>query len=528
MKLFLSRFGFWISFALCVIVYLALAFKNPFKTNSLISNLEPPPDVFYYSVPAWNLTHGNGFKMMAFGKEISQLSTPFYGIYLVPFFAVFNDVRSYYFANIFLGIVSIFIFLKLTEVLFGKEKWFLNFGLGLVLVTNFYFYNLPTLLMAENILIPLTLMAVILMFNKLDLFNFSFNLAVMAMLAFTKMSSYPVILIEGIVLLVKLIQSKFWLNISKKNIYFLSILSLLLIIFALVKVVMPGIKAFPQASASGNFSTRYISKTFPIYFKEFFGTGGSYLWYNNQQIEKFVAIISVCGLALGLFLKKYRSKVFILLSIILGVTLFHSMMSYPEGRYISTVIPLFILFSGIIFNELKFNFLMGIFLIIYFLSRGTVNGFYERKATSLKRQILNNQLEENETPWNYKAIENFNDYFKDKKDVYLGTILNPFYIMFFGNGNYQFLPLSLRQEFSDVGKNFTGQYVEKDKTLVDLYKRILSEGKELYVTNYYLTYYKGSLDAEYYNLEKVFKFTQVKDGCLGECKIYKLELGSKK
>lgn len=506
----------------CVVVYLALAYKNPFKTNSLISNLEPPPDVFYYSVPAWNFAHGNGFKLMAFDKEISQLTTPFYGIYLVPFFAVVNDVRSYYFANIILGVVSIYLFLKLAELFFGRDKWFLYFGLGLVFVTNFYFYNLPTLLMAENILIPLTLMAVILSFKKLDLKFFILNLLVMTMLAFSKVSSFPVILVQGVVLLVKLIQSKFWQKIPRHIFLILFLLFVGFFSVSFVKIALPLIKALP--SVSDSFSLNYVSKTFPVYFKEFFGTGGSYLWYNNQQIEKFVAIVSLCGLILGLFLKKFRTKVIILVSIIFGVTLFHSMMGYPEGRYISTVIPLFILLSGIVFDKLKYPVWIVIFLGIYFLSRGTVNGFYERKATSLKRQALNNQLEENEVPWNYRAIESFNDYFKDKKDVYLGTILNPFYIMFFGSGNYKFLPLSPNQEFSGPGKGFIDKYLEKDKTIVDLYKRILNEGNDLYVTNYYLTYYKGNLDGQYYSLEKVFKFTQVKDGCLGECKLYKLEL----
>ncbi len=414
--------------------------------------------------------------------------------------------------------------MKLAENLFGKEKWFLISGLGLVLVTNFYFYNLPTLLMAENILIPLTLLSVILMFKKLDLYIFIFNLLIMGLLAFSKMSSLPVILIQGIVLLIKIIQSKFWLNLPKKNTYLLLLISLLLLSVVFIKVFFPAIKAFQSAGAASSFSPIYISKTFPIYLKEFFGVDGSYLWYNNQHIERFVVIVSICGLVLGLFLKKFRIKVFILLLIILSVTLFHSMMSYPEGRYISTVIPLYILFSGIVLSRLKYKFLVLVFLGVYFLTRGTVNGFYERKATSLKRQILNNQREENEIPWNHRAIENFNDYFKDKKDVYLGTILNPFYIMFFGNGNYNFLPLSPNQEFSGPGKGFIEKYLEKDKTIVDLYKRILTEGSELYVTNYYLTYYKGGLDAQYYGLEKAFKFTQVKDGCLGECKLYKLEL----
>jgi len=525
-NLFFKKNNLIFIFAFLSFIYLCLAFKNPFKTNNLISNLEPPPDVFYYSVPAWNLAHGIGFKMEAFGIEIVKLSTPLYSFYLSPFFLIFNEVRSYYFANLLLCFASIFLFFKLIEVFLGKKNWFLKFGLGLVLVTNFYFYNLPTLLMAENILIPLTLAAAILSLKKLDLSNFILSLVVMGLLAFTKMSSYPVVLVMGVVLLIKVIKSKFIYKIPKKLGLILGILFLLITSMAFIKIVLPGLRELP--AASNNFSVNYIQKTLPIFLKEFIGIDGSYLWYGNQQLEKVIGLISLLGMFLGLILKKYRKNVFILMSIIFGVTLFHSMMSYPEGRYISTVIPLFLLFSGIILNELKYSLFVILFLGMYFLTKGTVNGFYERKATSLKRQALNNRLEENEVPWNYKAIESINDYFKDKKGVYLGTLINPFYVMFFGNGNYNFLPLSKSQEFSGLGKGFIDKYFEKDKTVVDLYKDLLIQGKELYVTNYYLTYYKGNLDGDYYSLEKVFKFTQVKEGCLGECKIYKLELKAEK
>jgi len=512
----------FIIFVFLSLVYLSLAYKNPFKDNSLIPNLEPSPDVFYYSVPAWNLVHEKGFKMEAFGIEISGLSTPLYSLCLAPFFLIFNDVRSYYFANLLLCFISIFLFLKLMEVFFEKEKWLLKFSLGLVLVTNFYFYNLPTLLMAENLLIPLTLAAVILTLKKLNLSNFVLNLIVMIMLVFTKVSSFPVLFVQGIVLLCKIIKSKFWLKISKNWCWFLGILFFLIMSIAFIKIALPGIKALP--SVSNNFSVKFISKTLPIYLKEFVGINGSYLWFNNQQIDGWLGIVCLVGAFLGLFFKKYRKNVLILISIILLVTVFHSMMSYPEGRYISTVIPLFILFAGIILDKLKYSFWVILFLAVYFLNRGTVNNFYERKATSLKRQILNNQLEENEVPWSYHAVQSFNEYFKDKKNVYLATVTNPFYIMYFKSENYNFLPISLYQEFSGPGKGFIEKYFEKDKTPAELYKNLLMQGKEVYVTNYYLTYYHGNLDRDFYELEKIFRFTQVKDGCLGECKIYKLDL----
>lgn len=521
-NLFFKKNNLVFIFVFLSFIYLCLAFKNPFKTNNLISNLEPSPDVFYYSVPAWNLAHGSGFKMEAFGIEIKKLSTPLYSLYLYPFFLIFNDVRSYYFANLILCFVSIFLFLKLVEVFFGKEKQFLKFALGLVFITNFYFYNLPTLLMAENILIPLTLAAIILMLKKLTLPTFALNLLIIILLAFTKLSSFPVLLVQIIVLLYKIIKSKFINKIPKKWYLFLSILFVLIMGIAFIKIVLPSAKIF--SVSSGVFSIHFIKKTLPIFLKEFIGIDGSYLWYNNQQLEKIIGLICLGGMFFGLFLKKHRSNVLILISVIFGVVLFHSMMSFPEGRYLSTVVPLFLLFSGIILARFKSPVWIFLFLGMYFLTKGTVNGFYERKATSLKRQILNNQLEENEVPWNYRAVSSINDYLKDKKDVYLGTLINPFYIMFFGNGNYKFLPLSNRQEFAGVGKGFIDKYFEKDKSLIDLYKNLLMQGKEIYVTNYYLTYYKGSLDSDYYSFEKVFKFTQVKDGCLGECKIYKLDL----
>ena len=518
-KIFLNK----IFFVGLVLIYLVLAFKNPFKANNLIPNIEPGPDVYYYSVPAWNLVHGNGFKMAAFGIEIKKLPTPLYSIYLSPFFLIFNDVRSYYFANIILGLISLFLFVKLSEILFGKEKIWLNFVLALVWVTNFYFYNLPTLMMAENILIPLTLAAIILMLKKIDLWSFGLNLVVIVLLVLTKISSFPVVLIQGIVLLFKIIESKFWLKIPKKWWLILGISFILITGILFVIIALPVAKS--ASGSSNNFSVKYIKTTLPIYLKEFIGIDGSYLWYNNQQLEKSIGLVSLVGVILGLILKKYRKRILVLLAVILGVTVFHSMMGYPEGRYISTVIPLFLLFSGVVLAELKNKLWLILFLGIYLLPKVTVNGFFERKVTTLKRQIMNNRLEENEVPWNYVAIGKINEYFdKKKENVYLGTFLNPFYVMYFGNGNYKFLPLSTRQEFSGLGKGFIDKYFEKENSVVNLYKSLLLQGKEIYVTNYYLTYSKGALDDEYHNLEKIFKFTQVKDGCLGECKIYKLDL----
>ena len=77
---FLNRFGFWISLVVCVLIYLALAYKNPFKENNLISNLEPYPDTILYSFPAWNWVRGNDWNLGVKEKIVDITVPNTYGI----------------------------------------------------------------------------------------------------------------------------------------------------------------------------------------------------------------------------------------------------------------------------------------------------------------------------------------------------------------------------------------------------------------------------------------------------------------
>ncbi|MEI7962138.1 MAG: hypothetical protein WCI04_07420, partial [archaeon] len=107
-----------IIFTILSVIFVVLAWKFPFKTTSLVSNLEPGPDTFYYSVPAWNFVHGQGFKMEAYGVSKPLGVKPLYGIFLIPFFAIANDVRVYVYANLMLGLISLFLLLSLIREVF--------------------------------------------------------------------------------------------------------------------------------------------------------------------------------------------------------------------------------------------------------------------------------------------------------------------------------------------------------------------------------------------------------------------------
>ena len=525
------KFKWWFLIVGLLGIYLALAFKDPFKTNNLISNLEPFPDTFYYSVPVWNWLHGDGYKMAYEGLEIAKGVPPLYGFFLAPFFKIFNDVRSYYFANIVLCFGSILLFVRLSAKFFEKSKikWWLTALTGFILVTNFYFYNLPTLMMAENLQIFLILAAVNVMLEKLDIKNIVLSVLLGVLLWFSKVSNFPVIACLIFWLCINVLRGRFWKKYNCKMVIFFSGLLILMFGVFIYKIVNPNI--FLLTEGTQFFSFEFFKKFFPVYSSEFLGKNGHYLWYFNQQIENIVGYLALLGIVIGLVWSKYREKTLILLSVILAVVVFHSFLYFPEGRYISVVIPLYIIFIGLVAEllpKVKFGVVgVAVITLLYLGIKQNINGFVERKATSLKRQTLNNQLENNEVPWNYKAIKNYNDFFKEKdENVYLGTLLPPFNYMFFGNGNYKHLPISPNQEFG-IGRGLLIQMYKDKGTLLDYYEDLLKSGNRVYVTNYYLENRPDFWAVELKKLEDKFAFTQVSDGCLGICKIYKVELRKK-
>lgn len=528
---FESKFFSVLIFVFLSVLYLALAYKDPFKTNNLISNLEPFPDTFYYSVPVWNWLHGDGYKMAYEGLEISKDVPPLYGVYLAPFFKLFDDVRAYYYGNVLLNLFAIFLFFRLVKEIFkhSKVKNLIAFLCGFVFVTNFYFYNLPTLMMAENIQLPLIFGTILIILKPLSLRNLVGTVLLSILLIASKMSNLPVVACLILWTFVKVVKTKFWLKYSRRTVT-LSLVALLGLVFVFfLKYLYPYLGLFSKGDWW--FSTEYFKEFFPVFLSQFIGKNGHYLWYFNQQIESIVGYVALFGVLLGLVLRRYREKTLTLSSVILAVVVFHSFMYFPEGRYISAVIPLYIIFVGMLFellSRLRFGYLsILLFCFIYLGFRVNVNGFEERKITSIKRQILNNQLEENEVPWNYLAIQNFNSYFKDKSEnVYLGTLLPPFNFFYFGNGNYKYLPISNLQEFAD-SRAITSRIYREYGGVLEYYEYLLENDNDVYVTNYFLANNPDVWPLEFKKLEDNFVFTQVADGCMDLCKIYKLGLKEK-
>ena len=513
---------FWVCLVLILAIYGLLAFKEPFTTKSLVPNLEPGPDVFYYSVPAWTLVNGHGFKMMALGVEKESVVKPLYGWLLVPFFYVFHDFRSFYFLNISLGLASIILLKLIVDEIFAdtKNKIWYGLVLSLFVVTNFYIYNLPGLLMSENLVIPLVLLTAWLMVRKSSWVNFGLICLAMGLLWLAKSSNVPIIGVTGIFAAVKFGKFDGWTKLqNKKTIIFAIFLFAILGLFLILKSG----KIWSIVSDETWFSTKYFKENFILFYNQFFGGEIRYLWYTNTLVEKWLGVLAGLGLALGLFSKKYRFITGYILAVVLANILFFSFFYSKEGRYMSTVVPLFLVGATFLLAKLKKYWLaVGIVLLVtvYFGQKVTINSFRERRATTLKRQVMNN-FRQNETPWNYLAVMSFNKYFElPDGNCYFGSILNAYFFEMLSNKNCHYLPITGATDFNLTRE----QLLDLDMTNAVLrqhYVDLVNQGKKVYVSPFYGSA-SGQWVDHYQQLLKLFNIVEVNQGCLGSCNIYQL------
>ncbi len=508
------------------LIFLLLAFKNPYSVRSLVPNLEPYPDTLYYSSPAWNFVQSKGFVMQAFDYQSKIVTPPLYSIFLMPFFAVFQDVRSFYFANLLLMVGSLALFvLILSRLVYTKLADILIVGLvGFFFATNFYFYTQPYLLMAESITLFFSMLAMyLLVASTTPRRSFWAGLLGIAILMI-KFSNLPLTLAFYILYGWKILKDP-----SKKNsrIFGLSLgLSLLLLASYSVKTqIFAGHK---NLSSGAGFSPVYFLQNFQQYLKTLMGGQERYLWFDNRMTSPLLAIPTFIGILVGLFIKKWRKNTILLLVYGFSVIIFMSFFYTRDIRYIIVVYPIMLIFTGFTFLFVKERFgkVVGIVLtvllgVVYLLlpQSGQVPG--ERPIITLKKQVGLN-FRHAEEPWNYKAVVEFNSFFSQSKDKkpYFGTLLPPYFVGYYTNGNYNYLPVSMGQEFFGDKKKAPKVFLT---LLVDYYKMLLEAGNEIYISPYYQANLL-SWKQDYDNLAKNFNLELVKSGCHNTCNIYKLTL----
>lgn len=536
-------------FFACLLTFAILLMKNPFSQRSLIPNLEPYPDSIHYLNPVKSFIEGNGFTIEREGRTFKPTVPFLYSLTLVPGYAIYNDVRVFYFTNIllaFTGFVFFYIFLKRIS-----ENKYIPPLLSFFYVTNYFIFWYPNLPMAENLGLTLFNLSLFLLTSKSSLKNIILVSITAVSLYATKYANFTLSAVLVIAYFIKIylpgsekLDKKLILKRSKPALTLILTSVLTLLIFFAAEYLIRGESVFlkiqhlieplvspPKTAVDLNlsnpwFSYSYFNRNFPVYTSSLIGTPVRFLWDYTPLLPKYLSVMAIAGLLAGLIYRSFRFIGIYLFLFILAPILFLSTFYTVDTRYIYHVIPAEIagitLLLNIIYKlslKIKKIYLFYVLLILLF-------GFYSlTNFTRLKYQAVLN-LKYAETPWNYLSVQNFNNFFKDSSsNNILITAMNPYYIDFYISKNppssYKLLPLSTEQEFSGIREIAWG---EEDYTdFINIYKKYLNNNYNLYVSNAGLGN-EPYLHRDFNLIKENFELEKVNEGCLDTCNIYKLKL----
>ncbi len=511
---FISRRYILICILGCILVALLLAGKNPFDDQSLIPNLEPYPDSLYYGYPAWNVTHGKDFSMTYQGAFHKNVTPPLFSLYLIPFFAVFGDVRAFYFAQLILlivstGLLAICLGLILDRVKASDKEKTILISIGTFLfVTNFYIYTMPSLLMAELMTITVFLVGCMLLLQPVTSRRIAIAAHIGMLLLLIKISNLPIAMVFYLVLVLKVWKSE------ERNTCLLHLLTASLYTggYFYLSDFFQGHKNLQ----GGNFSIENLQHNLIFYIRALAGMQTRYLWYSERLVSSLLSVAAVCGVIAGLSVKELRKIVASVFLCTISLLVFMSFFVTPDARYISVLIPLYscliIIGFATLLKSLKY-YLPVIILVLYLL----VPAFSQQPPISelqlLKKQIGLNYLHP-ENPWNYNAVVEMDAHIgaqKSEKPIYIATFLPQFYVAMFVK-NFIPLPITANQEF----------YSPDDEAQIELIHLKAFTAGTVYLSNAYAGNLSNVWPQEFEKMKEKYAGKLVYQGCLGSCNLYLL------
>jgi len=538
------RFIFQVRFVFIanLIIFIFLLARNPFSERTLIPNLEPYPDTIHYTLPPRSLVMGGPFMIYREDRSARTSVGPLYSLTLIPFYLINHDVRMFYFANVLMSLVSLWLlFLILKKITEDK----LVVGLTLFLfVTNYFNYWFPQWAMAENLLMPIFFFGVWLLMSKPRIgYVFGAALVTVAFYA-TKKACAPLTIVFAIMYLLKLLVSKNRFKNTMWFVLFSVVIFLPLLWYQITYIggnpleVFSGL--FSHFSKSGQiasvvtptsvgnawFSMKYLTINLPLYLKALVGDRARFLWDFTPVVSRWVGVLGLFGLFTAIFVRRFRLISVTLIFLLLGEILFMSVFYAFDMRYVYHAIPTLLLGFAILMSLSRDFFerkrMSKVFVCLVVIIFGT---YFLKNAVRLKSQIMIN-VKYAETPWYYISVLKLNDFFtkekvvNDNKPIVISP-MPPYYIDYYSNGNYELLPLSNDQEFRHGMNETWGTRDYSD--LFKIYRDYLKSGRSLYVSTYGLgneAYLHKSFD----NLRKTFMLEEVYDGCYTQCKIYQVKI----
>lgn len=508
----------FITYGFIFILVFFLALKNPYDTQSLVPNLEPYPDSLFYSYPAMNLLQAGEMTMKTSTVSPTQVTPPGFTLFLVPFFAARGEVLDFFLGQILLLIGAVTFFILLIRRLFPQHL-FLHLVLGILFVTNFYIFTMPSLLMAELITVTVLLGALYLFSVQQSGKTAGIIAGACVFLSFIKFSNAPLSIVLAI---------SYLFMFPHKRTSFLKVLIPMSLLSG-VYLVSSGMFVHHKNLQEG--STFTLARFLPnidSYIRMLVGGPTRYLWYTEKLISPLVGTIGIIGLTFSCFYRhKNHAMYLVMCALSLGMLGLMSAFPTVDGRYISMLIPLLILGVGMV-SEYILKRVGGlaasVFLCGVLLCSLTIPAFSQSQepyGITLKKQVGLNFLHP-ENPWNYIAVHEMESFVKrthphaDPNKIYMGTFLPPHYVSLV-SGGFTPVPLSQKQEFFSPSTPLPGN----TNTIIDYYADLLTQG-DLYVSDAYINNNSSEWPHDLQLVLDAFDHKIVHTSCLGSCTIYKV------
>ena len=503
--------NFEIIFILLLIVINAVFILSPVAQDKhWVYNLEPYPDGLLYTLSGRNLISRNYLGLVYEENKLSIWVSPIYSIFLSVFYTINDSPLTYLVGNFVLAVTNILLLHKLFYEL--KIKPLLRMLLLLLYVTQVPILWLSMLPMSENISLTFFIACGYLIFSRKVESNkklMYLGILVSILLALSRLSLVPLGFITAVILFINYNDIRV---ITRKRIIVLSsfaILSALLfskqIIFFISDLL----------SDSGFFSIKNVIDNTIFYFKALTGFKSKLLWLDEVLINPLITL-SVGGYCV---FELYKKRWKILIPIFLFVSQFSLIifLNVYDARYIVYAVPLGIIILSLLMKSIQAQskFVFGIVLTILVTQIIFIH--------PLLRPMVSANFLGSSAGWQYEAVLHFNEFFSDKagaNQAQIITALPPFLVDVYQQANYSVLPLSEHQEFIAKDQRVWGENVPY-KSLLEGYESWLKEGKDLYISNAYITH-QQSVISDFEMYKQKFDLVPVSSGCLEACNIYKL------
>ena len=493
---------------IAIFLYLIITLPAIFDINHIMKNLEPYPDGILFSLSARNLSLGGNLKLETNWGEVPFWVPPLYSTYLTVFFLISSSVTSFYPANLFLGIGTILVLYKIIKI---TSNNLISIIVGLsIYFSHLVIFWLPNIAMTENLsLFLFSLLILGLVETKFKSKLILVSLASIGLLL-VRFSTLPIALTA---LIIATFQLRKQLAIHIKKVLFLFTLSMLIVIYFFQSETLKTLKTTILTSIVSPvfFNFGFIYPNLIKYLKALLFHQGQFLW-----LQTGVSSWPILGIfsysTYRLHKSKQFNKLYILLLLLLSLFPLQLLFYTFDARYLIYAIVLFSLSGAWLINEIENKKILFLFFIAIIL-----NIFLQ---LNIFRQLIADNWLGKSTAWQYEAIMHFNKDIPENSELI--TALPPFLVDAYQTRNYRTLPLSKSQEFLQKEQLVWGD----DINYIDLvvgYKKWLEQGRELYISNAYITHQQTVID-DFEKFKDEFDLKIVSEGCLNACDIYKLEL----